>query len=205
MNRHRHNKRGDPRSGQAMLETGIAMVLLCLIVFGGVQVARLFAARDIVSYSASAGARAAAVGFNDFMVYKVTRVAAIPNAGNMTNPATPPSAPDGVWGDMSAGEAVTFGLQSRPGFPPEREIEQSRIPLYLGSTHWGELTAILDYEDWETISHPMVIEDGEGAVATRVRQDFPLDMPMHRAFILSDEVDLRNTAWLGDHHSLYLE
>ena len=106
---------------------------------------------------------------------------------------------------MSAGEAVTYGLMSRPGFPPEREIEQARIPLYLGSTHWGELTAILDYEDWETVSHPMVIEDGEGAVATRVRQDFPLDMPMHRAFILSDEVDLRNTAWLGDHHSLYLE
>ncbi|MFO1491184.1 MAG: TadE family protein [Kiritimatiellia bacterium] len=205
MHRHPHPARRDPRAGQAILETGIAMVLLCLIVFGGVQVARLFAARDIVAYSASAGARAAAVGFNDFMVYKVTRVAAIPNAGQMTNPAQPADAPDTVWGDISAGEAITVGLLSRPGFPPEREVEQSRIPLYLGSTHWGELPAILDYEDWETVRYPMVIEDGEGAIGTRIRQEFPIDMPMHRAFILSDEIDLNHTAWLGDHHSLYLE
>ena len=55
------------RSGQAAIESIIVVGLILLIFIGIFELARLFAAEEILNYAAGRGARAATVGFNDFM------------------------------------------------------------------------------------------------------------------------------------------
>ncbi len=57
------------------------IVLLCLILFGMLQLSIVTAAHDVNIYAASCGARCAAVGYDDDMIEKAIRVAALPNMG----------------------------------------------------------------------------------------------------------------------------
>ena len=111
-------------SGQAAVESIIVIGLILLIFVGVFELARLFAAEEILNYAAARGARAATVGFNEFMIEKTVRVAAIPNAGAMTVP-----------GDTT-------------GLTGYWAVEQDRIPAFLGSRTWAEADDILDYEWW---------------------------------------------------------
>lgn len=67
--------------GAALLESCIVIVLLCLILFGMLQLSIVTAAHDVNIYAASCGARCAAVGYDNDMIEKAIRVAALPNLG----------------------------------------------------------------------------------------------------------------------------
>ncbi|WP_372806215.1 TadE/TadG family type IV pilus assembly protein [Pontiella sp.] len=69
------------KEGASIVESCIVMILLCLILFGILQVSILTAAHDVLLYAASAGARCATIGYNDTMVEKTIRVAALPSMG----------------------------------------------------------------------------------------------------------------------------
>ncbi len=199
------------RSGQSVIESCIVLAVGCLIFFGLFQVSQLYAAKAVLSYSAVAGARARAVGFNEFMVYKVVRTAAIPNAGRLVTPSVQENAGALAWGVTPPGQA--WAHASRSGTPHSRvyEAESSRIPSYLGAERWGELGGVLDYEDWDSIDF------GEGAgsaefVLFRTRQEYPLVYPFARTFYADDRVRLDSGAGfmqdyvVRDRHApLYLE
>ncbi len=199
------------RAGQSLIESLLVIALLSLVFWGAFQLSQLQAAKAVLSYAAAAGARARAVGLDDFMVYKVIHAAAIPNAGPMVTPDQPEGSAGGaVWGDYTPGQAWARGLYSRPG-SPQLDLERSRIPLFLGSQRWGEMAAILDYERWDDVDY------GQGAapaelVRMHTRQDYPLNYPFARAFYAADEVRLDSAG--GDnsvyvtrdqHYPLYLE
>ena len=57
------------------------MILLCMILFGILQVSIVTAAHDVFIYASSAGARCATIGYNDHMVEKVVRTAMLPSMG----------------------------------------------------------------------------------------------------------------------------
>ena len=194
-----------PRSkiaGQAMLESCLVVALLSLALFGILQVARLAVARETLDYAAAAAARAQTVGFHDFMVYKVVRVANIPNAGRLVNPEVDRRS-GGRWGDLTPGEAWDTALRARP-VSPHYEVERSRIPLYLASENGGQLPGILDYEDWDRLRYT-VGQPAEATLEATTRQAIPLRMPFHRAFYAADEVPLAGQAALEYHAPLYLE
>lgn len=199
------------RSGQSLIESLLVIALLSLIFWGVFQLSQLQAAKAVLTYAASAGARARAVGLDDFMVSKVIRAAAIPNAGAMVTPQKPEGSAGGAaWGDYTPGEAWAIGLASRPG-SPQLNLERSRIPLFLGSQRWGEMAAILDYERWDDVRY------GQGAAAPELvrmhtHQDYPLNYPFARAFYAADEVRLDSAGDENDvyvtrdqHYPLYLE
>ena len=192
------------RAGQALLESCLVMALLSLLLFGVLQVARLYLARETLDYAAVAGARARTVGFNDFMVHKVVRVAAIPNAGRLLNPAVE-RAPGlaALWGAATPGLLWDYALRASPG-SPQFELERSRVPLYLAAENGGELAAILDYERWDDLRYT-VVESSAAEVRADTRQDLPLTLPFHRAFYADDEVTLDGRADLENHAALYLE
>lgn len=192
------------RAGQALLESCLVMALLSLLLFGVLQVARLYLARETLDYAAVAGARARTVGFNDFMVHKVVRVAAIPNAGRLLNPAVE-RAPGlaALWGAATPGLLWDYALRASPG-SPQFELERSRVPLYLAAENGGELAAILDYERWDDLRYT-VVESSAAEVRADTRQDLPLTLPFHRAFYAADEVTLDGRADLENHAALYLE
>ncbi len=166
---------------QAMVESCLVMAVLCLLLFGLFQISRLFVADDVLRYAAARGARARAVGFNEFMILKTVRAATIVNAGEMLEPH--------VDGGPSA----------------QRSLERGRIPLYMGAQEPHELPSILDYADWRTISYSIYEGGDPSFVECRVRQQFPLRTALHRAFYADDSIPLRGESQMENHYPLYLE
>lgn len=199
------------RSGQSLLESCVAIALISLIFFGLVQVARLFAAREILAYAAARAVRARTVGFNAWMTRKAVLVAAIPNAGRMVEPAfehvdTPlrmaltTHRPGGLWDEvLRRGEPVS----------EQYAIERARIPEFLASGDGWQARYVLDYEDWDTVDGPAWGGDPGSSTGTllvaHVNQDYPLWVPMHRLFYAADSVRLRAESALENHFPLYLE
>lgn len=193
------------KSGQAILESFGIMMLLCLILFGIVQLVLMYTAREINQYAADASVRARTVGFNRFMVYKVNRVASIANAGQMRAPSRMPFGNADAWHEMTAGQSFFTSIRSNPRSRQFAEIEQFSIPLYLGADHVGQLPGILDYEDWQRISGPIYTGAPGYTVGVQVHHNYPLRMPLYRAFSSRDHIRLRAEARLADHAYLYLE
>ncbi len=172
----------DRRAGQSLIESCLVMAVVCLVFFGVFQISQLFAAQDILDYAAARGARAKAVGFNRFMVFKTIRVGAIPNAG----PLLEPSHSGGPLGQLA--------------------VETPRVPLYLGAENWGDLDGVLRYKAWDSVG----IGQPDLLAGDMLHMEVPQDMPflsngIHRAFYSGDSVSLRGESFMDAHYSLYLE
>jgi len=137
------------RSGQAMLESLLVMMLM-LVVFAGVfQFLYLAVARDILDHAAARAARARAVGFNRWMTIKAARVAAIPVSGKMLSPDPPADAgPALLLGARTPGRAWNRALRANPQ-SAQASLENALIPEYMVSPHSIQSRQTLDYEAWE--------------------------------------------------------
>lgn len=197
------------RKGQSLIESCLAIVLICLVFAGVFQVSQLFAVKEVLGHSAARGARAKTVGFNYWMVRKATEAAAIPTSGRMITPAytnedwtlrtqVETSTPGELW-DWVLGTAEPSSIQYG--------IEMARIPEFLESANDATAYNVLDYDDWDGISYTMSTigtSPGEVLHAT-VRQEYPLWVPMHRSFYDADSIDLEGDSYLEKHYSLYLD
>lgn len=199
-----------------MIETLVAMLLICLIFTGFYQVSQILAAREVLQQAAARGARARTVGFNRWMVNKCVHVAAIPNSGRMLEPefenvnlqlrdAVATDRPGALWSRLLGIVPVSA----------QYEIERARIPEFLASDNYPQSRFVLDYENWRnrrldySVSSLTVGPGGETAAAAdldvTVRQEFPLTAPAHRAFYADDTIDLEGKSSIECHYPLYLE
>jgi len=182
------------RAGQAYLETLLALLVLCVLLFGFLQAALALGGREILHHAASRAARARAVGFNSWMAEKAARVAAIPVSGPLL--------------------AEEVGWTAEDGSPLAFEL--ARIPDYLAAENRARAGWILDYEEWRkgTISlRGSGSLFGNGTLDVTVRHEAPLWMPFSRLVFpwapLDDEgvprVAMEATATQAEHAGLYLE
>ena len=183
----------------------MVIFLMSFIFMGLFQVSQLHMANEVMINAAAAGARSKAVGFNDFMLYKVVNVATIPNAGRMENPTPTSISLPSYSTDRAMASYWNSALANDNPGNPQTALEISSIPLYLGTDSWGGLPGVLDYEDWDTVRHPYVFGDGEGALQVSVRQDFPMDIPLRRAFYRDDDVRVERNATHGDFGAIFLQ
>jgi hypothetical protein len=191
-----------------MIETSLAMFIICLIFFGLFQISQLSAAREILHHAAARGARAKTVGFNQFMIYKAIRVASIPNAGRMTVPVDfrnvdhtlrrmlTTMRPGAFWDEVLS-RVVPSSLQ--------QDMESARIPEYMHSINEARSNYVLDYEDWDTISWRIPHGTASAIIDVDVSQRYPLRLPFHRAFYAADSVDLHGVSSIENHYPLYLD
>jgi hypothetical protein len=107
------------------------------------------------------------------------------------------STPGGVW-DWVLGGAPTSD---------QYEIERVRIPEFLASPTAPTAYSMLNYENWDSILVGVSTVGGPGGTILQgtARQEYPLRIPMHRAFYAEDEVDLEGNAFLENHYTLYLD
>lgn len=210
----------EKKSGQAMLESLIVILVTCLILFGLLQLAHGFATREVLRHAAARTARARTVGFNSWMCRKVMRVAAIPNAGRMLEPSYESFHDAGMdaFGSMKAGEAIDWSLNTLP--QSDRALfENARIPEYLGSGYEEQARYILDYENWDAISSSGA-GDGAGtpftddSLSVEVRQRYPLSIMIRSLYdwagtaaetLAGDEITLRGRYDIENHYPLYLD
>lgn len=206
------------QSGQAMLESIIVILTVCLVLFGLLQVAIVYTGQEVLHHAAARAARAKAVGFNDWMVEKAVRVASIPNAGERLEPIVLNQVNSGISANDTPGEAMDAAFSRRPvSSSPAAAIEAARIPEYLASENYGRSTYILNYEEWELGSISYNIDESfseHGTVNAVVQQHFPLKMPFAGYFYpFSSHRDENNIPRIrmvgegvaGNHSALYLE
>ncbi len=172
------------RSGQAMVESLIVMLVTCVLLFGLLQVAHAFAGREILRHAAARAARARTVGFNYWMCEKVMRVAAIPTSGKMIEPQVDGHFDTALAEAISAKKSGALWDWSIGAVPKSErgELEAARIPNYLASVNDERAEYILDYELWDEIGasglgggESSTISD-ENTLTVKVRQNYPLDI-----------------------------
>jgi len=164
-----------------MIESCIVIVFLCLLFLGLFQLIHAYVARDVLYHAAARAARAKTVGFNRWMVEKTMRVAAIPNAGSLTQPAlstTDQALANALATRKKPGALWDFALRSTPQ-SPTIGVELARIPDYLASGDAGSADAILDYKDWGTLSYTIASSSGiaidpasAGTITAQVQQPY---------------------------------
>jgi hypothetical protein len=176
-------KRFGSKKGSAMVESCLVMALLCLILFGILQVSYLVASRNVINYSAVATARAASVGLNDFMLHKVSHYTAIPAAG-------PVETPLGFSGERPAGESTgaLFSNALARKNNPRSELGAYEVAVreayHLAPVNGYKL--ILDYDNWQredTDVFYTVEEDPKFPMLhVTVEQNIPLALPFSGLF-----------------------
>ena len=183
------------RSGQAYLESLLAVLAVLAALFGGLQTALLFGERVVLRHAAARAARARAVGFNDWMAGKAARVAAIPVSGRL--------------------RAAELGLGDAVAADGGAALERGRIPSYLAAENQARAEWILDYDEWhggrfgnaETAAGA-----GGGVLEYRVRHDAPVEMPLGPFFVPAARPDetglhrlrIRGVGVAPDHADAYL-
>ena len=136
-----------------MVESLLAILVICLLFFSLFQLAHAAASREILRHAAARAARARAVGFNGWMVRKSMRVAAIPNAGKMTVPADEhfnSQAFAAAAASGRPGEVWDLALASNP-HSERGDFELARLGDYLDTPNQPTADQLLDYEDWDSI------------------------------------------------------
>lgn len=199
--------------GQSLIESCLAMGMICLVFLGVLQLSQLAAAREVLHHAAARGARARTVGFNWWMVEKSIRVASIPNAGKMIVPefenedaflrdAVSTMRPGNLW-DLLLGAAPSS---------MQYEIERARIPEYMASHNGFTSQYVLDYSRWDSIhgNHGDILAGPDPDTYSPILhvsawQTYSNWVPMHRTFYASDFVDLRGEAYLENHYPLYID
>ena len=193
------------RAGQSLIESCIVVAVLCLLLFGMLQVSHLYMVSEVLDYAATAGARAHSVGFNPFMVEKTIQTAAIPAAGRLLNPAMDSVAlANPVWGTQRVGWLWDFALRSNPGSRQFEQIERVRIPEYLGA-EWEQRYGYLNYEAWASHALRSSMFETADSVEARVWLDVPVRFPFHRAFYEADEIPYESAVTMENHYPLYLQ
>lgn len=165
--------------GQAMIESLFVMILTTLIFLALFQYANLFSSKIILTHAAARAARCRSVGFNQWMVLKSARVAAIPASGKRLVP-----------GPAGVDPAITAALQNNRVIDiwdlalhsntrsPGTMLERGRIPEYMGTINSPTAEYLLDYEHWETLSVSVdedMTLDGKtpGLAVVNVRMRYP--------------------------------
>jgi len=75
------------KNGQAMVETTIALIFVLIVFLALFNLADLTRAKLLVENASVKCARARAVGYNDFMLRKIARLATMPAAGRCLTPS----------------------------------------------------------------------------------------------------------------------
>ena len=79
------DRKNKSQSGSSIVETMIALVLMCLIFFGGFQLFQWAMARMFCDYSSFYAAKAYSLGYAKRTIDKAARIAAIPISGRDEN------------------------------------------------------------------------------------------------------------------------
>ena len=130
------------RSGQAMVESVIALIIILLVFLALFNLSDFTRAKLLVENAAVKCARARAVGYNDFMLRKIARLATMPVAGECLTAA-----------DSGSGK-------------PSYAARYYRIGDYLMSEYEAQADAILDFAYWQNGDTSITATAGGNSAAT---------------------------------------
>jgi hypothetical protein len=113
-------RKAENERGQTILESVLCMVVILTVLLGLLQIFHLAVAKILTNYSAFRAARSYVVGFDDYLIGRSVRVAAIGASGKLISPDN----------DSYSSPGAQFAM------------EAFMIPDYISGDRW------LEYEYW---------------------------------------------------------
>jgi hypothetical protein len=104
---------------------------------------------------------------------------------------------------LKPGDLWESALRSSPS-SQQYALERVRIPEFLAAGNSARASYVLDYEDWDTISYDSG-SSSPSMVNVHVYQQYPLWVPLHRAFYSGDSLPLDGEFTMENHYDLYIE
>ena len=188
-----------PRSGECgstMIEAVICMLIICLILFGLLQVFYVTAAQMVTDYSAFRAARSETVGFKEEIVEREGKLKAIAASGRMRFPI-----------DMTS-------ESSSDSYPYSTAVGQFYWER-LAIIDYMEMRRTLKYEYWNPAynvneNHSTsytVTSSSQGDTFTAYAKflDYPWIMPMRGAFVTEGKLNIEGKSELSRQSAMYLE
>ena len=164
--------------GQAITETVLALMLLCLVFFALVQIAYLFMNQMIAHHTAYVMGRSYIVGFEHRIVQRAREVGSIGLSGHIVDP---------------------------PAYAEFSPAQLGAVEPALIRDHLENPGYRIWYQHWPRVRYRLPVLGGEGPARFGVRvEDYPLEMPMHRAYMRGDSIDFGSEATFYNHAGYYL-
>ncbi|MDF7807717.1 pilus assembly protein [Pontiellaceae bacterium B12219] len=206
----------EAKEGAAMVEACLVMIMLCLILFGFLQLSHVIMSGNVLRYTAFATARAASVGLNPEMQERVSLYASIPTAGANANPTT---GSGNLFDNHSIGEQMDYAVSRKNtpiDYPGSYEVF---VKEAFHTAADNEYRTVLNFENWETGRTRVQgsTQSSGGVITSTLQQDLPLTFPFASVFTghLGNSVvlngrtypafEMRFSASLEDHGAYYLQ
>ena len=166
--------------------------LICLFLFGLLEVSNLYLHHELVHYASSCGARSVTVGLDDLMVRKSMYVALLPISGvSLTR-----NAGSDMWDYALANRAESSAA----------EDELKVIPVYLDSDS-GYATGVLNYDEWANLDTAIVADLASDLVHTKIEKTETLRHAFSRWIFGVTKINFGDDSYyqIENHAGLYLE
>lgn len=198
------------RRDASILEAFLAFFILLLICFGCVQLYQLTVANMVTEYAAFRGARSSAVGFDDYLVVRETKVKAIPASGKMVEPER------SIDFDSPQSQFHAETIHAEYYMTGERWINYEywsgalsthtnyRCPYYGSTMSTGLVCSICAPDVRPTFSVGQTIKNDETTVSAAFH-NYPLTMPLYDLFTKERTVQIEKSATLTNHASIFLD
>lgn len=198
------------RRDASILEAFLAFFILLLICFGCIQLYQLTVANMVTEYAAFRGARSSAVGFDDYLVSRETRIKAIPASGKMVEPESSSNF------DSPQSQFYTETIHAEYYMSGERWINYEywsgalsthtnyKCPLYGSTMNTGLVCSVCAPETRPTFSVGQTIKNNETTVSATFH-NYPLTMPLYDLFTKERTAKIDKTATLTNHAAIFLE
>lgn len=168
-----------------MVESILAMIVILLVFLAIFNLSDQLRAKLFVENAAIKCARARAVGYNDFMLRKIARLATMPAAGKCLT--------------RDSGDKHPLSLNAR----------YHKIDDYLMSEYEAQADAILDFEYWQNGNTLIRASSGNSPATATVTQlrpdDFNFSALTQREKAKCDKVSITATATVEAHYPDYLQ
>ncbi len=193
----------------SMLETFLAFFILLLVCFGVMQLYKLSLANMVSKYAAFRGTRSSAVGFTDYLVDRETRVKTIPVSGDLVEPESSvdiASPYTQFYAEKVFIEEYMSGIRwinyTLWGASPVRhtnyKCKNYGQPLLSGTCSVCSIHANTSLGISQRIS-------GDTTKVSVFFNDYPLDMPLYRAFFDSGRINISKSAEMTNHANVFLD
>ena len=198
--------------GASIVEGVIAILLICLILFGLLQVFLLYTAQEFTDYASFRTARSLSVGFNDSLAKVEARTRAIPVSGRILEPSELSSS----FYEDTFGKGSNFTTSD---YKQNNGVYDYYYRLRRAILHYMEGYRYLECEYWfpddennvnSDISSKTYLESTfkrrNDSVSAEVKfVKYPMRLPFAQAFVPERILDISSTVDLKNHSKLYLE
>ncbi len=217
------------QQGASIVEGVIAILLICLILFGLLQVFLLYTAQEFTDYAAFRTARSLSVGFNDSLAKVEARTRAIPVSGKILEPPELSAS----FFEETFGKGSTFTTSD---YRQNNDVYDYYYRLRRAILHYMEGYRYLECEYWfsgrgssgssgGSVSTNVTHNNGNNndnisdytsltatfrrrneSVSAEVKfEKYPMRLPFAKAFVPERLLDISSTVDLKNHSNLYLE